>query len=178
MATCVHCGRIVADLETRVWGSDRVCAACYETAVVAAANQSVPAGPPPTLGYAHPASYPPQGNSGLGIASLVLGIACLTVTWVPFCGIIGWPLCLAGLVLAIVDLCQKNRAHSLAIAGLILSIVGFVAPFVCLLGTAMIGRRFPAPANLAPSSSTTQSSPAAPAQTPAPGPVEVPDVEK
>ncbi len=82
--------------------------------------------------------YPPQGNNGLGTASMVLGITCLLFAWVPVCGIIAWPLCLVGLILAIVDLCQRNRPHAHSIAGLILSITGFVAPFVCLFGTAMI----------------------------------------
>lgn len=173
MATCVHCGRMIPDAEMRAWGPSLVCPPCHQIlAAGAGMNQSLPAGPPPVLGYAFPASCPPQGNGGLGIASLVLGITCMMVAWVPVCGIIGWPLCLAGLILAIIDLCQKNRPHACAIAGLILSMVGFVAPFVCLLGTTMTGRISSAPANLGTTSPATQNTPAVP------GSLEAPDLEK
>lgn len=175
MPTCTHCGRMTPDVDTRSWGSSLACASCHEVlAAGAAAPQSVPAGLPPVLGYAFPALYPPQGNSGLGIASLVLGITCLLVAWVPICGMIAWPLCLVGLILAIVDLCQKNRAHAFATAGLILSIMGFAAPFVCLLGMAIVGPKPPTPTSVVSPGSTTQSAPAAPASQPA----DAADVEK
>lgn len=59
-------------------------------------------------------------QSGLGIASLVLGIIGLCLS----CVIIGIIPCAIGLILAIVGLMQKDRGHGTAIAGLVCSVIG------------------------------------------------------
>ncbi|MDE7446172.1 MAG: DUF4190 domain-containing protein [Lachnospiraceae bacterium] len=59
-------------------------------------------------------------QSGLGIASLVLGIIGLCLS----CVIIGIVPCAIGLILAIVGLMQKDRGHGTAIAGLVCSVIG------------------------------------------------------
>lgn len=59
-------------------------------------------------------------QSGLGIASLVLGIIGLLLS----CVVIGIVPCAIGLILAIVGLTQKDRGHGTAIAGLVCSVIG------------------------------------------------------
>lgn len=59
-------------------------------------------------------------QSGLGIASLVLGIIGLLLS----CVVIGVVPCAIGLILAIVGLTQKDRGHGTAIAGLVCSVIG------------------------------------------------------
>lgn len=59
-------------------------------------------------------------QSGLGIASLVLGIIGLCLS----CVVIGVVPCAIGLILAIIGLAQKDRGHGTAIAGLVCSVIG------------------------------------------------------
>ena len=61
-------------------------------------------------------------QSGLGIASLVLGIGGAMTT----CIIVGIIPCFIGLILAIISLCDKSRRKETAIAGLVCSICGIV----------------------------------------------------
>lgn len=59
-------------------------------------------------------------QSGLGIASLILGIIGMLLS----CVVIGVVPCVIGLILAIVGLTQKDRKHGTAIAGLVCSVIG------------------------------------------------------
>lgn len=71
-------------------------------------------------------------QSGLGIASLVLGIIGLLLS----CVVIGVVPCAIGLIFAIVGLTQRDRGHGTAIAGLVCSIIGIA---IFLLGIFVIG---------------------------------------
>ena len=86
--------------------------------------------PPPPTGYAPgPAGFAGARNDGLGIASLVVGILSIVCAW-PFClGI------LLGPAAAIMGFISRQRVASsggtlggggLALAGLILGVIGFV----------------------------------------------------
>lgn len=68
-------------------------------------------------------------QSGLGIASLILGIIGLLFSMI-FIGI--FP-CVISLILAIVVIANKNVKHSLAVAGCICSVIG-ISVFVLLYG--------------------------------------------
>lgn len=61
-------------------------------------------------------------QSGLGIASLILGIIGMLTVWI----VIGILPCIIGLILSIVVLCSKNRKKGFAIAGLCCSILGIL----------------------------------------------------
>jgi len=66
----------------------------------------------------------PKGVSGLGIASLVLGLLALPVAFVPCLGIfVAGPLGLIGLVLGLVGLIGKTTGKGIPISGAIISVV-------------------------------------------------------
>ena len=73
-------------------------------------------------------------QSGLGIASLVLGIIGLLSS----CIIIGIVPAIIGLILAIISLTQKDKKHGTAIAGLICCIISIVI-FLIIMFFAAIG---------------------------------------
>ena len=69
-------------------------------------------------------------HSGLAIASLVIGIIGILISWIPGVGL-GLPF--IGLILAIVALVmakKKLQKKGVAIAGLVLSILGFIIALV------------------------------------------------
>ena len=73
-------------------------------------------------------------QSGFGIASLILGI----LGFLGSCFVFGIVPGVLGIVLAIIGLCQKDRAKGTAIAGLVLSIIGTaIAGFSILFGIAL-----------------------------------------
>ncbi len=87
--------------------------------------------------YQQPYPYAPVARppmSGFAITSLVLGILALLFCWIPFVGVIAWPLLLVGGGLGIVALGPTRRGeadgHGLAIAGVVCS---GVALLVCLV---------------------------------------------
>lgn len=59
-------------------------------------------------------------TSGLGIASLILGIIGMLLS----CIAIGIVPCIIGLILAIIGIANKNRKHGTCIAGLVCSVIG------------------------------------------------------
>lgn len=61
-------------------------------------------------------------QSGLGIASMILGIISILTACIAF-GIVPG---IIGAVLAIIALCQKDKKHGTAIAGLTCSIIGII----------------------------------------------------
>ena len=68
----------------------------------------------------------PPKHSGLAIGSLVVGILAVLTGWIP---VLGWILVLAGVILSIIALISANKKgnkKSLAITGLVLSIIGGV----------------------------------------------------
>jgi hypothetical protein len=82
--------------------------------------------------YPYPPAPPPA--SGMAITSLVLGVLAVMFCWIPFVGVVAWPMCLAGGGFGIAALGPTRRGdvtgHGLAIAGLVCSAVALV---VCLL---------------------------------------------
>ncbi|KAA2264767.1 DUF4190 domain-containing protein [Solihabitans fulvus] len=86
-----------------------------------------------------PGGYPApaQPQNGLGTSGFVLGLLGAIFSWIPIIGVIAWPLSIVGAVLSAVGLSKANKGQAnnkgLAIAGLVLSIVGLV---VCILWVA------------------------------------------
>ena len=87
-----------------------------------------PQGPPPMAAYPGPLPYAPPKQNGLGIASLVLGIASF------FCYVLSIPVAITGLALGIANLrrLRDGRADNktmtwwgiwLSIAALVLSVI-------------------------------------------------------
>lgn len=65
-------------------------------------------------------------NSGLGIASFILGIVGILLS----CIVVGVVPCIIGLILGIVAITKKNSGHGLAITGIVLSAVGIL---ICII---------------------------------------------
>lgn len=58
----------------------------------------------------------------MGIASLVLGIVAILISWIPIVGLLSFVLVIVGLVLGIVDISKKSKTQSqkgIGIAGVI-----------------------------------------------------------
>jgi len=91
------------------------------------------------------APYPPQHtvapSNGLGTAGFVVGLIGLVFAFIPVIGVIAWPLVILGIIFSAVGISKaaKGRATNkgLAIAGLVVSIAGFV---VCVLWTVAFGK--------------------------------------
>lgn len=78
------------------------------------------------------APEPTKRTSGLGIASLVLGILSMTICC---CG--GSLLGLIGLILGIVAVCKKNTTKGVAIGGIITSVLGMIIGVVVIIMLAL-----------------------------------------
>lgn len=80
--------------------------------------------------YAAPASS--GGLNGLGLASLIIGIVALGVSWLPFVGLIGIVVGIVGIVLGILGMALgKYRGRRvLAIVGTVVSGLGLLLSFV------------------------------------------------
>ena len=108
-----------------------------------------PPGQPP---YAPPPGQPPYGGppggygmapqpkmSGMAIASLILGIASLCVTWIPVVGMVGFVTSIAGAILGFMGMKQVEQqpqtysGKGIAIAGLVLSILAFLVGLLWML---------------------------------------------
>ena len=68
-------------------------------------------------------------QSGLGIASLILGIVGMLLS----CVAIGIVPCIIGMILGIIGIIQKNRKHGTAIGGVVCSSVGIAIFLIVLL---------------------------------------------
>ena len=73
-------------------------------------------------------------SNGAGTAGFVLAIISLFLGWVPF---IGWLLWLLGLILSFVGIFKKPKG--LAIAGLVISLLGFILLVFLFAGLAILG---------------------------------------
>lgn len=89
------------------------------------------------------APSPPQQtamnpSNGLGTAGFVVGLIGLVFSFIPLIGVIAWPLVILGIIFSSIGVSKaaKGRATNkgLAIAGLVVSIVGLV---VCILWVAV-----------------------------------------
>ena len=78
----------------------------------------------------------PEKNGGKAVASLVCGILSILGSW--SFGSIG--LGIAGIILGIINLVQRNPQKGMAIAGIILSVLGFllVWVFIFIYAVAML----------------------------------------
>jgi hypothetical protein len=85
------------------------------------------------------ASTQPQ-NNGMGVAGFVCGLVGLVFSFIPLIGLISWPLVIIGIVLSGIGINYVNQGRAdnkgLAIAGLVVSIVGLV---ICILWAVAIG---------------------------------------
>lgn len=82
-----------------------------------------------------PATKP---SNGLGTAGFVVGLIGLLFSFIPLIGVVAWPLVILGIIFSAIGISKagKGRATNkgLAIAGLVVSIVGLV---VCILWVAV-----------------------------------------
>lgn len=82
-----------------------------------------------------PAAKP---SNGLGTAGFVVGLIGLVFSFIPLIGVVAWPLVILGIIFSAVGISKavKGRATNkgLAIAGLVVSVVGLV---VCILWVAV-----------------------------------------
>lgn len=73
-------------------------------------------------------------SNGIGTAGFVLAIIALFLGWIP---ILGWLVWLTGLVLSFVGIFRKPK--SLAIAGLVISLIGIILLIFIFAGLAAFG---------------------------------------
>jgi len=76
-------------------------------------------------------------DTGLAVASLVLGVFAISTVWIPFVGLIAWVLAPLGLVLGLVALKRSTgSSRGVAIAGVVCSSIGLLG---CLAWVVLIG---------------------------------------
>ncbi|WP_158962146.1 hypothetical protein [Myroides fluvii] len=69
----------------------------------------------------------PIEKNNIGLTGFILSIVAIVISWVP---LVGWLCWLVGLILSIVGLFRRPKGF--AIAGLIISLIGFIIMFVLL----------------------------------------------
>lgn len=74
-----------------------------------------------TAGEQNPAEYKKDSNAS--VTSMVLGILSLIFCWIPY---ISFFMALIGLILGIVSLAGHRNGHNMAVAGVILSVIGIL----------------------------------------------------
>lgn len=76
-------------------------------------------------------------DTGLAVASLVLGVFSICTVWIPFFGLIAWILAPLGLILGLVALKRPTgRGRGVAIAGVVCSAIGLLG---CIGWVVLIG---------------------------------------
>jgi hypothetical protein len=84
-------------------------------------------------------AYPAQPSNGLAVASMVLGIVGLVFAFIPFIGVIAWPLVILGIIFGGIGISKANEVpgapKGMAIAGLTCSIVGLL---ICIIWVAAV----------------------------------------
>jgi hypothetical protein len=145
MEHCENCGRVIGQLETpRVYRQRVVCAECHDRLTAAPALPPLPAPMPTAPVYVAPPTIivdQPRGTSALGVVSLVLGVLALLVAWVPFCGVIGWPLAIVGAICGVLGMLLSfggRTGLSTPAFGTIFCLIAVVLPFV-LPAAAVVG---------------------------------------
>ncbi|GAA1216421.1 DUF4190 domain-containing protein [Prauserella alba] len=80
-----------------------------------------------------------EARNGLGITGFVLGLVGLLFSWIPFIGVIAWPLVVLGLIFSILGLLRvknlKATNKGMSIAGLVVSVLGLGVAIVMLIVT-------------------------------------------
>ena len=79
----------------------------------------------------YPHAVPGQGD-GFAISSLILGIVSASIGWIPLCGIVALGPAIVGIVLGSLGL-KSVRYRNLAIAGIILSVIGVALSMLIFL---------------------------------------------
>ena len=96
-----------------------------------------PHDPVPAQQQRYPAPAVPQ--NGFGVTGFVLGLLGLIFSFIPLIGVIAWPLVILGVIFSALGLDRANKRRAtnkgLAIAGLVLSIIGLV---FCVLWAAAV----------------------------------------
>jgi hypothetical protein len=84
-------------------------------------------------------AYPAQPSNGMAVASMVLGIVGLVFSFIPFIGVIAWPLVILGVIFGGVGISKANQIpgapKGMAIAGLTCSLVGLL---ICVVWAAAV----------------------------------------
>ncbi|MBB4688616.1 DUF4190 domain-containing protein [Amycolatopsis jiangsuensis] len=84
--------------------------------------------------HQHAPQPPTPPKNGLGTAGFVLGLLGLIFSFIPIIGVVAWPLVILGIVFAAVGLTRiragKATNKGMAIAGLVLSVLGLVIAIV------------------------------------------------
>lgn len=76
-------------------------------------------------------------DTGLAVASLVLGVFAICTVWIPFVGLIAWILAPLGLILGLVALRRPaGPGRGVAIAGIVCSSIGLLG---CIGWIVLIG---------------------------------------
>lgn len=79
-------------------------------------------------------------SNGLGLAGFVLGLVGLVLSFIPFVGVVAWPLVILGIIFSAIGISKavKGRATNkgLAISGLVVSVIGLV---ICILWAVVWG---------------------------------------
>ncbi|RJQ83109.1 MmpS family transport accessory protein [Amycolatopsis panacis] len=84
----------------------------------------------PSYSQYQPAPQPPQPKNGFGTTGFVLGLLGLIFSFIPIIGVVSWPLVILGIIFAALGIARarsgKATNKGLAIAGLVLSVLGLV----------------------------------------------------
>lgn len=92
------------------------------------------------MSYSH-APAPARPSNGLGTAGFVVGLIGLLFSFLPLIGVIAWPLVILGIIFSGIGISKATKGvatnKGLAIAGLVVSIVGLV---FCILWAAAFGK--------------------------------------
>ena len=91
---------------------------------------------PPSAATSVHVHVAPQ-DTGLAVASLVLGVFSICTVWIPFVGLIAWILAPLGLILGLVALRRPTGpGRGVAIAGVVCSAIGLLG---CIGWVVLIG---------------------------------------
>jgi len=92
------------------------------------------------------APNPPQQSAvrpsnGLGTTGFVLGLVGLLFSFIPVIGLVAWPLVILGIIFSAIGISKASKGRAtnkgLAIAGLVVSVVGLV---ICIVWAAAFGK--------------------------------------
>jgi hypothetical protein len=88
-----------------------------------------------------PQHAPERPSNGLGTAGFVVGIIGLVFSFIPIIGVVAWPLVILGIIFSAIGISRASKGRAtnkgLAIAGLVVSIVGLV---MCILWVAVLNK--------------------------------------